>query len=157
MTTRPKFVLKPGQVDFRNIRWAPVINCVVEYKGRFLLVKRSESLRLYPGFWNGVSGFLDDSQGLEEKVREEIKEELGLEDKDILEIRPGQVFDQDEPEYKKTWIVHPVHVKVSTDRIALDWESSEYKWLRFEEINKFDLLPGFSLVLETLFQDGCSE
>ncbi|USN87587.1 MAG: NUDIX domain-containing protein [Candidatus Nomurabacteria bacterium] len=154
MKTRPKFIPKPGQVDFTNIRWAPVVNCVVEYEGSFLLVKRSQELRLYPNFWNGISGFLDDDQCLEEKVRNEIKEELGLDENDVLEIRLGQIFDQDEPKYKKTWIVHPVHVKVKTDKITLDWEAANYKWLEFSEIKDLDLLPGFDLVLKSLFPES---
>lgn len=108
---------RPGQVDFTNVRWAPVVNCVVKYKQKILLVERSASLRLYPGYWNGISGFLDDQKNLEEKIYEELREELGIAKKHILSIRPGQVFDQEEPKYKKTWIVHPVLVTVDTDSV----------------------------------------
>ncbi|MFZ1627048.1 MAG: NUDIX domain-containing protein [Candidatus Moraniibacteriota bacterium] len=87
------FQPRPGQVEFTNVRWAPVVNCVVKYKQKILLVERSASLRLYPGDWNGISGFLDDQKSLEEKVREELREELGLTRNHILSIQPGQIFD----------------------------------------------------------------
>lgn len=85
--SKPKFKPKPGQVDFTNIRWAPVINCVVKHQDKILLVKRSKELNLYPGYWNGISGFLDDQRSLTEKVEEEIKEELGIEM--VFGIGPG--------------------------------------------------------------------
>jgi len=142
-----KFKPKPGQVDFTNIRWAPVINCVVMYRGKMLLVQRDPSLHFYPSYWNGISGFLDDKQSLKEKVVEELDEELGIKKKDIASIYSGNVFDQDEPKYKKTWIVHPILVRVKTDRISLDWEARKYKWIKMSEAWKMKLLPGFDMVL----------
>jgi isopentenyldiphosphate isomerase len=147
-----KFKARPGQVDFTNVRWSPVINCVLQYKGKILVVERSKSMRLYPGHWNGISGFLDDNKSLKEKVWEELKEEVGLSKKHIVSINPGTVFDQEEPKYKKTWIVHPVLVKVNTDKIKLDWEAQNYKWLKLAEVKKLKLLPGFDQVLKALFK-----
>lgn len=149
---KKKFKLKHGQTDFTNIRWTPVVNCVLKYKDKILVVERSKELRLYPGCWNGISGFLDDNKSLEEKVFEEIKEEVGLSKKNIISIQYGQIFDQEEPKYKKTWIVHPVLVKVNTNKIKLDWEAQNYKWIKLEEIKKLKLLPGFDLVVKTLIK-----
>ena len=148
---KPVFKLKPGQVDYTNARWAPVINCVVKHKDKILIVQRSTELNFYPEYWNGISGFLDDSRDIEEKVRDELKEEAGIEEKDITSIHPGKIFHQDEPAYKKTWIVHPVLVEVETDNVVLDWEAQDYKWIEIKEAKNFNLLPGFDKVLEILF------
>lgn len=142
------FKLKPGQTDYTNIRWAPVMNCVVMYEDKILVVQRSKSLNFYPGYWNGISGFLDDSKGLHEKVHEELREELGIQAKDIISITLAEVYDQDEPKYKKTWIVHPVLVKVKTDKIKLDWEAKQFVWTTINKAKKMKLLPGFDLVLK---------
>jgi len=145
---KPKFIPKPGQVDFTNIRYCPVINCVVQYGEKFLIVKRSKALRLYPGYWNGVSGFLDDDMSREEKVGDELREELGIGEDDIASIRFGGIFDQEAPEYKKTWIVHPVFVEIKTGKITLDQEAEQYKWVTLEEMKDYKLLPGFDKVVE---------
>ncbi|HOB89967.1 MAG TPA: NUDIX domain-containing protein [Candidatus Colwellbacteria bacterium] len=147
---KSSFKPKPGQVDYTHIRWAPVINCVLKHKNKILVVRRSEKLNFYPGYWNGVSGFLDDQKSLEEKVVAELKEELGIAKTQVENIRPGGIFDQDEPKYKKTWIVHPVLVDVKTDKIKLDWEAENYKWLTLQEVKKLKLLPGFDEVLRRL-------
>ena len=142
------FKLKRGQTDYTNIRWAPVMNCVVMHDGKLLLVQRSKTLNFYPGYWNGISGFLDDTKSLEEKVKEELREELGIQAKDVISIKLAEVFDQDEPKYKKTWIVHPVLVKVKTDKISLDWEAKKFVWTSAQEAKKMKLLPGFNMVLK---------
>lgn len=109
-------------------------------------------MRLYPGYWNGISGFLDDDKSLVEKVHQELKEELGLSKKHIISIKPGQVFDQDAPKYKKTWIVHPVLVLIDTDKVKFDWEAQNYQWTTPKKAKQLDLLPGFDQVLRALFK-----
>lgn len=148
--SKPVFKPKAGQVDYTNIRFAPVINCVLKYKNKILIVKRSKKLNLYPNYWNGISGFLDDQQSLEEKVFEEIREELNIAKNKIKNIRLGEIFDQEEKKYKKTWIVHPVLVEIETNKIKLDWEAQDYKWATLSEVKKLKLLPGFDKILEKL-------
>lgn len=145
------FTPKLGQTDFTNVRWAPVINCVLKYGDKILLVKRSAKLNFYPGYWNGVSGFLDDQRSLEEKVRDEINEELGITRDQITSITAGQIFHVEAPELKKTWIVHPILVAVKTDQVKLDWEAQEYQWISLAEARKLKLVPGFDRVLDILF------
>lgn len=149
-----KFKAKSGQIDYTNARWAPVINCVVKYKDKILIVQRSKKLNFYPGYWNGISGFLDDKKSLTEKIIDELKEELGMPRSMIKKIRLGEIFDQEELKYKKTWIVHPVLVEVKTDRIKLDWEARGYKWVTLQEAVELKLLPGFDRVLKNLFSLG---
>ena len=127
-----------------------MVNCVLKYKNKILVVQRSTELHFYPGYWNGVSGFLDDQRNLREKVADEIKEELGMPASKIRNIRLGEIFDQEDPKYKKTWIVHPVLVEVKTDQIRLDWEAKKYRWVTVREARRLRLLPGFDEVLKKL-------
>ena len=147
----PAFKLKDGQVDYTNIRYAPVINCVVRHNDKILIVQRNPKMRLYPNFWNGISGFLDDGRSIEEKVKGELREELGIETSEIISIHRGPVFDQEEEKYSKTWVVHPILVDVKTNKVKLDWEAQNYKWIKIEDAKTFDLLPGFDKVLASLF------
>lgn len=151
--SEPKFVPKPGQVDYTNIRYAPVMNIVVVKGDKVLLVQRSADMRLYPSYWNGISGFLDDHQSIEEKVREELREELGLGAKQIKSITRGQVLLQEAPEYRKTWLVVPVCVEAATESFTLDWEAQRAKWFTPAEAAQLDLLPGFIDVLAQFFPE----
>lgn len=146
-----KFKPKPGQVDYSNIHWAPVVNCAVKYKDKILLVRRSKGLGFYPGYWNGISGFLDDKKSVEEKVREELREELGISGKDIKKIKKGEIFHIKAPKYDKTWIVHPVLVEIKTDKVRLDWEAESLRWIEPKKAQNLKLVSDFKNVLKKLF------
>jgi len=148
----PKFIPKPGQVDYTTVRYAPVINTVITHKGKILLVQRSADMRLYPNYWSGVSGFLDDQKSIEEKVYEELKEELGIKKTDVESLTRGAVLLQESPEYQKTWLVVPVLVKVKTSEFEINWESSRAQWFARQEIVGLKLTPGFDEVLGPLLQ-----
>jgi isopentenyldiphosphate isomerase len=145
-----KFKPKPGQIDFTNARWAPVINCVLKYQDKILIVQRSKDVGFYPKYWNGVSAFLDDKKSLKQKIQEELREELGVAKSKIARIRLGEIFDQEASKYGKTWVVHPVLVEVTIDKIKLDWEAKNYRWVKLQEVKGLKILPGFSEVLEKL-------
>lgn len=147
----PKFTPREDQIDYTKARWTPVVISVVTYNGKILLVKRSSKVNFYPGYWNGISGFLDDKRSLEEKTTDEITEELGIEESQIESIQLCTIFDQEEPGYGKTWIVHAVLVTITTDKITLNWEAEQYEWAEQSEIEGYDLLPGFDRVLDAAF------
>ena len=109
-------------------------------------------MRLYPGFWNGISGFLDrKDQTVIEKAKEELKEEAGIEESHILSIKEGKIFEVEDQKIDKLWILHPVLVVVNTDKIVLDWEAEDYTWVAPAEAESFHLLPSFDRVLGTFF------
>lgn len=147
----PKFIPKPGQIDFSDARYAPVVNAVVRFKNEILLVKRSAELRLYPNYWNGISGFLDDKKSIEEKVAEELHEELGIGRRAVAGYHVGRPFLQEAQDYNKTWIVIPVRVEVLSKDFKLNWEAQEARWFRSSEIKKLQLLPGFDRVLQEVY------
>ncbi len=238
----PRFTPRPGQIDYTNARRAPVINCVVEFKGAILLTRRSfsphpkipssrvardfllparrdeeavvyplrrsrntagrENLRnplgygqscaitasfrtseypedtpsslllvpredwpvsrpkvfwdgglmnFYPGLWSGISGFLDDEKNIEEKAKEELWEEVGIGERAITEIVEGAVFETEDAAHGKTWIVHPVLVRVSTNAISPNWEIEECRWINPEELSAFEVVPGFERVVRAFF------
>lgn len=149
--SEPKFTPKAGQVDYTNIRYAPVVNTVVTKDGKVLLMQRSKELRLYPGYWNGVSGFLDDNRRIEDKVLEELSEELGLSKSDIVSLKRGTPILQEAEEYGKTWLVVPMLAVIKIEDFKLDWEASQAKWFEPRQIEKLKLLPGFKAVISQFF------
>ena len=149
----PKFVPKSGQVDYTNIRYAPVVDVIVAHKGKILLVQRSPDMRLYPNYWHCISGFLDDQKSIEEKAREELAEELSLNTSSIVSLERGQVVLSEAPEYNKTWLAVPVLAKVSNTAYKLDWEAARAKWFTPAQAKKLQLIPGVLPILEQLFPE----
>jgi 8-oxo-dGTP pyrophosphatase MutT (NUDIX family) len=139
------------QVDFTNIRYAPVMNIVVQNtEGDILIVQRSNDVGFYPGSWNGIGGFLDDDQDFEEKVTAELHEETGITNDQIRSVELGPIFHDDAPEYNKTWIIHPVRVRITGDIGDTDWEADQAQWIAPDEIGQYQVIPSFLTVLEKL-------
>lgn len=150
--TQPLFVPKPGQVDFTNIRYCPVINTVVTDGEKILLVKRSSDMNLYPNCWNGISGFLDDKANIEDKVYEELREELGVGKEQVLAVNRGRPLLQEAPQYNKTWLVVPMLATLKSQITpTTDWEAQDFKWFQLDEIAGLDLLPGFINVIKEFY------
>ncbi len=147
MTEEPVFVPRPGQVDYTHNRYAPVLNAVVACRGKVLLLQRSSGMRSYPNHWCGVSGYLDDDRPVEDKARQEMLEEVGITTDEILSMQRGTVLLQEAPEYRKSWLVVPVLVRVRDRRYRLDWESRAAGWFSMDEATNLPLLPGFDAVL----------
>ncbi len=111
-------------------------------KDKILLLKRSKKVLTYEGKWNSVAGYLDELKPIQEKVVEEIEEELGIKKNKISSIFLGESYEFKDNEIKKTWIVLPVLVELKNEpEIKLDREHTEYKWIEPEELENFDIVP----------------
>jgi len=47
------------------------------------------------------------------------------------------------------WVVHPFLFQVNTpEKVKIDWEHKEYKWIDPVDIDKYDTVPGLKNTLE---------
>ena len=129
--------------DYSKARSAPVLVIYVKFKDKILLVKRSERVLTYKGLWSCLAGFVDDDKTLEEKVIFEMKEELGLSEKDIISITEGDTYLFIDEDLNREWIRHLYLVEINTPSIKLSWEHGEYVWITLEDISKYKTTPGF--------------
>lgn len=147
--------LPDGRIDYSSSKKAPVVGVLVKYKDKILLLKRSKKVLHYSGKWNVISGYLDELKTIRQKVLEELKEELGIEEDNILSIQTKEPYDFVDKDINKTWIIHPVLVNLKKkSNIKIDWEHSEYKWIKPEESKKFDIVPSLGKGLENILPDG---
>jgi 8-oxo-dGTP pyrophosphatase MutT (NUDIX family) len=136
----PKF--PDGRINYSNSDTAPVATIFIKYRDKILLLKRSDEVREYKGKWNVVAGYLDEFKPFHEKILEEINEETGINESNILSIQFGKQYEFTDEKINKTWIIHPVLVELRNEpKIKLDWEHTEYKWIKPEELKIFDIVP----------------
>lgn len=141
----PKF--PDGRVDYHNSDTAPVADVFVKYQDKILLLKRSDKVGTYQGKWNCISGYLDELKPIYQKAMEEIEEESGIGRDDILSMRLGETYSFTDK--GKTYIVHPILVELKNQPvIRLDFEHTEYKWIKPEELGNFDIVPNTDKGLE---------
>lgn len=151
-TSAPRFA--DGRVDFSDTVSAPVLNIFVVFDGEVLLLKRSDKVGSYRGFWNVVGGYIDEPVSLEEKVFEELSEELGITQKQVASVAFAErfsVFDEDIP---KEWLVHPVLVELKMKvEPVLDWEHTAFVWITPERFGEFLLVKGFEEAFDALLDN----
>jgi len=137
----PRF--KDGRINYSNSSKALVLICVIKFKDKVLLLRRSNKVSNYRGKWNFLSGFVDDEKPIINKVREEVKEEIGIDIDQDSDIKIKKIWKKHDPSIKKTWIVIPVLIELNENpKIRLDWENSEYKWINPSDIRNYDRVFG---------------
>lgn len=136
----PKF--PDGRINYSDSDVAPVITVFVRYNDEILLLKRGDKVRVYQRKWNTVAGYLDQVRPIREKILEELREEVEVELKEISSIQLGKPFRFKDRKIGKTWLIHPVLVILGRKpKIKLDWEHTEFKWIRPDDLKSFDLVP----------------
>lgn len=128
-----------GTVDLPEVEAVEVVTAFLERgDGRILLLRRSERVGSFQGRWAGVSGFLAGAVPREQALRE-IEEECGLRPEVVHPVRQGV------PVYARhggrVFVVHPFRFRTDDERIRLDWEHTEFRWIRPEELGEFDTVP----------------
>jgi len=132
-----------------------VVTCLlINEDGKLLILRRSRMVKTYKGLWGGVAGYIEENEKPYETALKEIREEVGIEKKNaalIREIEPFE-FDDFHDERKYDWFIHPFLFKIKVvEKLKIDWEHSEYKWIDPSEIENFDTVPYFKdIVSEVL-------
>ena len=119
-----------------------VVTCFLEHNGNIMLLRRSERVGTYRGKWAGVSGYIEAGITPSQQAWTEIKEEAGLDRNDFELVREGQPLEVVDTELGRKWIVHPFHFRVlRPEKIKIDWEHTEAKWIDPEEIGQHETIP----------------
>ncbi len=145
----PKF--SDGRIDYSKSNVAPVVIVFVKHKDKILLLKRSDKVYAYCGKWSTIAGYLDELKPICEKVLEELKEEIGIKRNALLSVDIGKPYKFTDTNINKIWFRYPVIVKLKTKpKIELDYEHTDYKWIKPEELKNFDVVPKLEKSLENV-------
>lgn len=109
-------------------------------------MRRSQQVGSYQGRWAGVSGYIETTA--DEQALAEIKEEAGLSGEDLKLIKRGRPLPIKDKELGIKWVVHPYlfHIE-DRDKIKIDWEHKEVKWIKPGDIDNYQTVP---MLRETL-------
>ncbi|HCE80610.1 MAG TPA: 8-oxo-dGTP diphosphatase MutT [Thermodesulfobacterium commune] len=119
-----------------------VVAGFIEKDGKVLVVKRPTDKKR-GGFWEFPGGKVEAGESLQEALRRELKEELGI------EVRVGEVLEKIRYIYPDEEIeLYLLSVAVNRD---LDLkESLEVKWVDLQELENLELCPADKVLLSKL-------
>lgn len=134
----------------RNI--AVTLECFVKKDGKYLMLHRSPTKRIMPDVWMAPGGHREFNEGLFACARREIKEETGLEIKNLRIIATGNAHLQD---LDQEFFFHFVEADYAGGEIIAEPENGELVWLTPEEMSqKKNMLAEIHAILPYLFKEN---
>jgi len=123
-----------------------VVTCFLEHGRKILILRRSGKVGTYRRSWAGVSGYMETNPT--DQAFTEISQETQLFKKDIKLVKKGKPLEVIDKDLNRKWIVHPFlfHVK-APDKIKIDWEHTEAKWIKPSDLKKYETVPGLAKAL----------
>ena len=118
-----------------------VVTCFLKYRDRILIARRSKEAGTYKRKWAGISGFIEGDENPIETAHREIKEETGIQRDKVVLLKRGKSFKVRDEKMGKMWIVHPFLFETMTEKIKLDREHKEYKWIKPSELSNYETVP----------------
>ena len=132
-------------------RFTKIITCFLTNNSKILILKRSDKVKSMKSLWAGISGIIEKNESPLSRAKIEIFEELGIKDDQIKLVKSTEQMRIVSPQYEDhEWEVYPFLFTVENPKIKLNWENSEYKWIRAEEITNFETVPSLDKVLFNL-------
>jgi nucleoside triphosphatase len=120
-----------------------VVGLVWNKGGKLLLCKMDSERGVFPGEWGLPGGGIEPGEQMEDALRRELREELGVE---VRDIRPAffkdSLREKTLPNGSKItvyMIFLLFHCKALSDQLQLNEEFTEYRWVNAEEIQGLEL------------------
>jgi len=130
-----------GRINYTDAPEAAVLSIFLAVQGEILLLKRSSAVGTHREVWCGPAGYLDELVPIEEKVKEELREELSLTEADLPEFQYGEEVCSTGPD-GRIWHIYPVRVNLAErPEIILDYEHTEYVWIKPSEMKNYQTVP----------------
>ena len=118
---------------------------------RVLLLRRSAKMRSMPGMWAGVSGVIEGNERPLDRARTEILEEIGMRPGGVTLLKEGPTVLAGSSRYPGcTWQIHPFLFRVARPEVILNWENSEFRWVRRSELSGYETVPCLEAILSCL-------
>lgn len=118
---------------------------------KVLLLRRSNRVRTMRGKWSGVSGIIEGNEKPLNRAKTEIFEETGISKSRIRLIRSADGIRIKSPQYRNhEWVVSAFLFEADSPPVRLNWENSDYRWVKISEMDRYETVPDLYRVMSCL-------
>jgi 8-oxo-dGTP pyrophosphatase MutT (NUDIX family) len=135
-----------GTLELPGVKAVPVVTVVLRNRGRILIVRRSDSVGTFRGRWSAISGYLEGSETPKSRALREVREETGMR-RIVFRAAGSPVFARADA---TVFVVHPFLFEAPDRKVRLDWENVEHRWIRPEEVDRFETVPRLQDVVQAV-------
>lgn len=121
---------------------------ILNSDGKILAVKRGKTAPFHASLWDLPGGILDFGEDAYLSIKREIKEEVGIEVKD-LELFDVETHVNGEDNF---WVTLAYKTNIDQGDIKLSYEHSEHKWVTKDEYLKLDATEKTKKFIRHLFR-----
>jgi len=129
-----------------------IVTSFIKNDDKILILKRSDKVKSMKCLWAGVSGIIEknDTTPLD-RAKIEIFEETGIDEKEIELLRSIEQIKIESSQYKNhEWNIFPFLFKANNPKIKLNWENSDFDWIKPNEIKNYKTVPELEKILFSL-------
>ena len=129
-----------------------IVTSFIKDDDKILILKRSNKVKSMKCLWAGVSGIIEkhDATPLD-RAKTEILEETGINENEIELLKSVEQIKIESAQYKDhIWNIFPFLFKANNPKIKLNWENSDYDWIKPNQIKNYKTVPELDKILFSL-------
>ena len=135
-----------------NLRFTNIVTSFIKNGDRILILKRSDKVKSMKCLWAGVSGIIEKNDVTPlDRAKTEILEETGINEEEIELLKANEQIKIKSAQYKNhEWNIFPFLFSTKNSKIKLNWENSEFQWIKPNEIKNYETVPELEKILFSL-------
>ena len=129
-----------------------IVTSFIKNNDKVLILKRSDKVKSMKCLWAGVSGIIEknDTTPLA-RAKTEIFEETGINEEEIELLKSVEQIKIESTQYKNhEWNIFAFLFKTKNPKVKLNWENSDYNWIKPNEIKNYETVPELEKILFSL-------
>ena len=129
-----------------------IVTSFIKDDDKILILKRSNKVKSMKCLWAGVSGIIEkhDTTPLD-RAKTEIFEETGINEYEIELLKSVEQIKIESAQYRDhIWNIFPFLFKANNPKIKLNWENSDYDWIKPNQIKNYKTVPELDKILFSL-------
>lgn len=133
------------------MRSTKIVTSFIKNNEKLLILKRSNEVKTMKGLWAGISGIIEKNEVPLQRAKIEIFEEVGITDEQIRLVKSAEGMKVNSPQYiNHEWEIFPFLFESNNPKIKLNWENSDFKWIKVDELKEYETVPSLQKVLFNL-------
>ena len=129
-----------------------IVTSFIKDEDKILILKRSDKVKSMKCLWAGVSGIIEknDTTPLA-RAKTEILEETGIAENKIELLKSIEQIKIESAQYRNhEWNIFPFLFRTKNSEIKLNWENSEFKCVKPNEIKNYETVQELEKILFSL-------